>query len=169
VGNIVQQATGNRAYLNVNLAVAQTSFYHLWLCEQTKHDHKHLNSLTGISYFFYTLISGLQGSNGEQLDVIAALWLNHRKNDIIEIIEHVYFQLFLELFTYQYRCCRPVVNCPQTNTGNTSKGLHSKDWTNIRFIFEYSQLYKRISLEYFPSCPLLQNLSRAIFYFLTQL
>ena len=38
------------------------------------------------------------------------------------------------------------------HTGNTSKGLHSKDWTNIQSVFENVQLYKRISLEYFPSC-----------------
>ena len=59
---------------------------------------------------------------------------------------------------------------------------YTKDETNIRFVLEmsniltfcrysiqYSKLYKRISIEYFPSCPPPQNRSMTIFYFVTSL
>ena len=54
----------------------------------------------------------------------------------------------------------------------TKFDLYSKFWIFelfpvLNLIFKNSKLYKLILLEYFPSCPLMQNRSRAIFYFLT--
>ena len=62
--------------------------------------------------------------------------------------------------------------CLTTNSLTLRMGriFSSKFWIFERFPaiqFENLQLYKQISLKYFPSCPLPQNRSRAIFNFLT--
>ena len=66
---------------------------------------------------------------------------------------------------------KQVDSSDETKLASYSKKLIFESFPTIKFVskFENSQLYKRTSLEYFPSCPPPQNQFWAIFYILTKL